>query len=102
MVQTVDRERVIDTLRAHEQELKNAGVLSLRVFGSVARGDAGESSDIDLLADFDKERPLSLIGLVRIENRLSDLLGRKVDLVQDGALKARVRANVEREAVVAF
>ena len=98
----MDRERVIETLRAHEQELKSAGVLSLRVFGSVARGDAGETSDIDLLADFDKERPLSLIGLVRIENRLSDLLGRKVDLVQDGALKARVRANVEREAVVAF
>jgi uncharacterized protein len=68
----------------------------------VARGDARESSDIDLLADFDKEKPLSLIGLVRIENRLSDLLGRKVDLVQDSALKARVRANVEREAVIAF
>ena len=45
---------------------------------------------------------LSLIDLIGLENRLSDLLGRKVDLARSASLKARVRANVEREAVLAF
>ena len=102
MAQTIDKEQVIATLRAHEQELKEAGVVRVRLFGSVARGDASETSDVDLLAQFDDTKPISLIGLVHIENRLSDLLGRKVDLVQERSLKARIRANVEREAVLAF
>jgi uncharacterized protein len=102
MAQTIHKEQVIATLRAHERELKEAGVVRVHVFGSVARGDADEASDVDLLAQFDDAKPISLIGLVHIENRLSDLLGRKVDLVQERSLKARIRANVEREAVLAF
>ena len=102
MGQTIDKEQIIATLRAHERELKGAGVVGVRVFGSVARGDATEASDVDLLAQFDDARPISLIGLVRIENQLSDLLGRKVDLVQERSLKARIRAKVEREAVLVF
>ncbi len=99
---SLDKEQVIATLRAHEQELNEAGVVRVRLFGSVARGDASEMSDVDLLAQFDDAKPISLIGLVHIENRLSDLLGRKVDLVQERSLKTRIRANVEREAVIAF
>jgi len=102
MTRTIDKEQVIALLRANEQKLKEAGIIRIRVFGSVARGDASETSDIDLLAEFDKAKPVSLIGLVRLENWLSDLLGCKVDLVQEGALKTRIRANVEREAVLAF
>lgn len=98
MVLNSNRDQVIATLRAHEGELKNAGIVRLRLFGSVARGEAG--NDVDLVAEFD--RALSLIDLVGLENRLSDLLGRPVDLTQERALKARVRANVDREAVLAF
>ena len=72
--------------------------LPQRLFGSVARGEAG--NDVDLVAEFD--RALSLIDLVGLENVLSDLLGNKVDLVQEKTLKPRVRTNVEREAVLAF
>jgi len=68
MAQTIDKEQVIATLPAHEQELKEAGVIHARVFGSVARGDANEASDVDLLAQFDDSKPISLIGLVYIEN----------------------------------
>lgn len=98
MVLNSNRDQVIATLRAHEGELRNAGIVRLRLFGSVARGEAG--NDVDLVAEFD--RALSLIDLVGLENRLSDLLGRPVDLTQERALKARVRANVDREAVLAF
>jgi uncharacterized protein len=98
MVLNSDRDHVIATLRAHERELKNAGIVRLRLFGSVARGEAG--NDVDLVAEFD--RALSLIDLVGLENRLSDLLGCPVDLAQERMLKPRVRANVDREALVAF
>jgi uncharacterized protein len=93
-----DRDHVIATLRAHERELKNAGISRLRLFGSVARGETG--NDVDLVAEFD--RALSLIDLIGLENRLSDLLGRPVDLAQERMLKPRVRANVDREALLAF
>jgi predicted nucleotidyltransferase len=99
----MDRDQVIATLRAHEPELKAAGILRLRVFGSVARGDHGADSDLDIIVDFDEVKGgVSLLELVRLENRLSDLLGAHVDLVQGKSLKARVRRNAEREAVVAF
>jgi predicted nucleotidyltransferase len=43
------REKVINTLRAHERELKEAGIVHLSLFGSTARGDGGTKSDVDLL-----------------------------------------------------
>ena len=54
----MQRETVIRILREHEQELKRAGVLRLSLFGSVARGEDGR--DVDLLAEFDSTRSLSL------------------------------------------
>lgn len=89
---------MIATLRAHAPELRAACIVRLRLFGSVARGEAG--NDIDLVAEFD--RSLSLIDLVGLENMLSDLLGRKVDLAHERMLKPRVRTNIEHEAVLAF
>ena len=99
----MDRDQVVATLRAHESELKAAGIARLRVFGSVARGEQGTESDVDILVDFEETNGgVSLLDLVRLENRLSDLLGVHVDLVQEKSLKSRVRRNVNREAVLAF
>jgi len=98
----MDREAVIAALRAHEPELKAAGVVRLSLFGSTARDTARPDSDIDLLAAFDATRPLSLLDVIRIENQLAELLGQPVDLMEEGTLKPRVRQNVDREAVRAF
>ncbi|MGH7122056.1 MAG: nucleotidyltransferase family protein [Acetobacteraceae bacterium] len=96
------REAVIAALRAHEPELKAAGVVRLSLFGSTARDAARPESDIDLLAAFDDARPLSLLDVIRIENQIADLLGQPVDLIEEGTLKPRVRLNAAREAVRAF
>jgi predicted nucleotidyltransferase len=96
------REAIIAALRAHELELKAAGVVRLSLFGSSARNTARPDSDIDLLAAFDQARPLSLLDVIRIENHIADLLGCSVDLIEEGTLKPRVRQNVDREAVRAF
>jgi len=93
---------LIETLRRHESELKAAGIVHLRLFGSVARGEASSSSDVDLIADFDRSKHLTLFDMARLENHLSDLLGAKVDLSPAGSLKERVRARALREAIHFF
>jgi predicted nucleotidyltransferase len=93
------RDEIIATLREYEPELRAAGVTRLALFGSVARNEAQEGSDIDLLAAFDAGREFSLLG---IENRLADLIGRPVDLVEEGTLRPRVEETVNREIVRAF
>ncbi|MFQ6017185.1 MAG: nucleotidyltransferase family protein [Kiloniellaceae bacterium] len=89
-------------LREHEPELRAAGIVRLAVFGSRARNEAAADSDIDLVAAFDRGMRLSLLDVVHLENRLSDLLGHKVDLVEEGTLKPRVRQNIEKDAIRAF
>src|SRR5439155_1176103 len=72
------------------------------LFGSTVRGEDRPDSDIDLLAAFDETRQISLVDAVGIENRLADLLGRPVELVEEGTLKPRVKQSVDAEAVRAF
>ena len=98
----MDREHVIATLRGHELELRAAGILRLSLFGSTARGDDRPDSDIDLLAAFDDSRRISLLDVVGMEQQISRMLGRTVELVEEGTLKPRVQKNVEAEAVRAF
>jgi predicted nucleotidyltransferase len=98
----MDREHVIATLRGHESELRAAGIIRLSLFGSTARGDYCPDSDIDLLAAFDDTRRISLPDVVGMEEQLSRMLGRTVDLVEEGTLKPRAQKNVEVEAVRAF
>jgi predicted nucleotidyltransferase len=96
------REEVLAALRAHERELKAAGIVRLSLFGSTARGDASPDSDIDLLAAFDSRRRLSTLDVVAIQLRISGLLGRPVDLSEEGTLKPRVQLRVDPEAIRAF
>jgi uncharacterized protein len=96
------RDEVISKLRAHEAELKAAGILRLAIFGSVARGDNSPESDVDLLADFDKTKHYTLLTMGRLESRLADMLGTRVDLSSPEWLKESVKNQVLREAVHAF
>jgi uncharacterized protein len=93
---------ILDALRFIEPELKAAGIVHLRLFGSTARGERNAQSDVDLMADIDRSKHLTLVGLIRIENRLSDLLGTKVDLSLADSLRETVREKAVREAVIAF
>ncbi len=98
----MNRDTVIAVLRAHEPELRAAGVIRLSLFGSTVRDNARPDSDLDLLAAFDGVRQLSLLDVIGIENKLADLLGRPVDLIEEGTLRPRVRQSVDLEAVRAF
>jgi uncharacterized protein len=94
---------LLDTLRSHEAELRRAGIDGLRVFGSVARGEARDSSDVDLAARLENGRAVGLYELARIERYIEGLIGREVDLITEHSrMKPRLRAEIERDHVVAF
>lgn len=73
------------------------GARDLRVFGSVARGDAGEGSDLDLVVRFDATR--SLMDHAALIGDLEDLLGVKVDVIDADGMRPRFATVVEREAM---
>ena len=98
----MDRAYVIRTLRQHEKELKDAGILHLRLFGSVARDESSAHSDVDLLAEFDRSRRLSLVKVGSLQIRLSELLGAQVDLSSADWMREPIRSRALREAVLAF
>ena len=90
-------EEVKKALAAHEAELKAQGVKSLAVFGSVARGDAGPDSDVDLIGEF--ERPFGLFKFVEVKEYLESILGCQVDLVTADSLHPALRERILSEAV---
>ena len=86
---------------AHRDELREVlrrhGVTNARLFGSVARGDDHEGSDVDLMVDF--PGGTSLIDIIGIEFELEDILGVSVDLVPADGLKDRVRMSAGRDVI---
>jgi predicted nucleotidyltransferase len=91
------RERVLDVLRENQEDLRSYGATSISLFGSVARGEAGPESDVDLLVEVDDR--MTLFRLSRLKRHLQDLLGRPVDLVTPGALRPYMRDTVLAEAI---
>ena len=90
-----------ELLRGKREEIlrlaSRHGARNVRVFGSVARGEADERSDVDLLVDLEPGRSLLDLGGLLMD--LRDLLRRNVDVVTERGLKARIRSRVLQEAV---
>lgn len=94
----MDRSQTLTLLQSHLPTLaQEYGVKSLALFGSMARDQAGEASDVDILVAFDG--PATSARYFGLQFYLEDLLGRPVDLVTDKALRSELRPYVEREAV---
>ncbi|MDO8587755.1 MAG: nucleotidyltransferase family protein [Armatimonadota bacterium] len=90
--------RLLDEKRDEILRIADAHhVRNLRLFGSVARGESDEQSDIDFLAELDSG--CGLLHHAALIRELEELLGRKVDVVSDKGLRQRVRDRVLREAV---
>jgi predicted nucleotidyltransferase len=96
------REHVIATLKVHEQELRSRGVLHAALFGSVARGEALPTSDIDIMIEIEPGAPVGVFEYVGITQYLADLFPQRVDVANYRSLKALVRPSAERDAVYAF
>ena len=96
------RREVLEILAEHKEELNEFGVKSLAMFGSAARGEDTPKSDVDLLVEFDPVRgKIGLLAFVRLQHRLEELLGMRVDLVTPKALKRQLRDQILKEAIYA-
>ncbi len=82
-----------------EDVLRRYGATNPRLFGSVARGDASQASDIDLLVDLDSGATNPLMGVAGISEELTILLGVQVDVVTEGLLRDGVSATARRDLV---
>ena len=91
----MNQKQVLKRIQANQARLTQLGVASLSLFGSVARGDSTEDSDIDLLVRFDGRA--SFDRYMDLKLFLEDLLGRRVDLVTEQALREEIRAHVEQD-----
>jgi uncharacterized protein len=94
---SMDLNSVSQILQTHQADLDQFAVKTIAIFGSVARGEAEESSDIDLLVEFN--RPVGLFEFIRLKNYLENLTGSQVDLVTSDALRPELRESILREAV---
>ncbi len=89
--------KVIDILRSHEQEIKKRfAVRRIGLFGSFIRGEETETSDIDILVEFEEPTFRNFMNLAFF---LEDLFGRKVDLLTPEGISHRIRPFVEKEVV---
>jgi predicted nucleotidyltransferase len=98
----MNRDDVIKTLRAHQPELRQRGVLHAGLFGSLARNEAREASDIDILIELAPDAPVGVFEYVGITQYLADLFPRPVDVANVARLKPLVRPTAERDALYAF
>jgi predicted nucleotidyltransferase len=103
-IAAMDKDEVIAVLRAHKSELHRLGVKHAALFGSVARGEADEKSDIDIAIEIDPNanEKMSIFDYVGITLFISDLFPAKVDVVNRRSLKPYVKEAVEADLVNAF
>lgn len=93
---------VIGVLRAQQATLTRMGVLHAAVFGSVARGDSRDNSDVDVLVEVDPSRVTTIFDIGEIQQSLEEWMGRSVDVARRDRLRPNVALEVAQEAVHAF
>jgi len=102
----VTKDRILDQLRQHQAELQSAGVEKLSLFGSVARGDDGPDSDVDVVVTLTEEIMRSGFGYIssisRLRERIEEITGKSVDIVSEPIEKESLRRSIERDRAIAF
>lgn len=92
----MNREQVLSVLNGHRDEMQQRfGVKHLALFGSAARDELRDGSDIDLLVEF--QGPPTFDGYMDLKDYLEALFGTKVDLATDAMIKPRLRRHIEKD-----
>ena len=97
-----ERERVLRVLRGQAPRLRARGITSLDLFGSMARGEAGPKSDIDLLIEVDPEAGFGLSDLLDLQEELGSLLDRRINFAFGSEMRPWLRAWIEDDRIGIF
>ena len=95
----MEKNQIILKLTKNRELLKRYGVKEVRLFGSVARDQASDDSDVDLLVAFEPTAHIGLFEFSRLRHELSQLLGCDVDLATQNALHRNLKARILKEAI---
>lgn len=95
----MNKEQVIALLKKNINGLRGFHVKALYLFGSVVRGDEKQTSDIDILVEFEHDARIGLFEFSRLQRTLSEMLGCKVDLATPEALHKAMKGRIMEEAV---
>jgi uncharacterized protein len=101
-VRPMNKQDAIDMLRRHRDDLRAHGIIHAALFGSVARGEAGPESDIDILIELDPDLRLDIFAYAGLKRYVAELFEGRVDVVNKEALKPYLRQPVSADAVYAF
>ena len=93
------RDQIIEILKKNTGSLHRFRVKAIFLFGSVVRGDEKQTSDIDILVEFEKDARIGLFEFARLQRSLSEMLGREVDLVTPESLHKALKKRIMEEAV---
>jgi predicted nucleotidyltransferase len=99
---TMDKNAIIDVLRAHRAELQELGVRHAALFGSVARGEATPDSDIDIAVELDAKAVSDVFTYVGVKDRVAALFEQRVDVINRDFLRPQVRDNAAVDLIYAF
>jgi predicted nucleotidyltransferase len=97
----MNRDEVLRILAQHRQQLRAMGAERLSVFDSLARDEADDDSDVDILVEFTPGARIGMFEFLALQETLADLLGRDVDLATPASLHPKLRDAILREAVLA-
>lgn len=98
----MDKQQAIAILQARQADLRRMGVEHIALFGSVARDEQHERSDIDLAVRLDRTQRIGLLRLIEIELQLAAMLGADVDVVTEPVSRPRLQSEIDRDRVRVF
>ena len=98
----MDRQTALDRITREKSALQALGLKRVSLFGSTARGEAAEASDLDLAVTLDETQTIDLFRFAAMSERVSRLLGVAVDLVVEPARNPRMQAEIDRDRVRAY
>ena len=92
------KQEILDYLKSNQNYYSDQfGVRFIGLFGSFARDEANENSDIDILYKIEKDKKLSLFKYLKLTKQLEDFFHKKIDLVRDGALKPQLKSYIQKD-----
>ena len=94
----IQKQEILNYLKSHQEYYYNRfGIKFIGLFGSYAREEANEKSDIDILYKIDKDKKLSLFQYLKLNKQLEDFFRTKIDLVRDETLKPQLKQYIQKE-----